>query len=147
LITTQVKTSDFGVKGGRSGGKSDDESPNFSSVVTAYAMPPSRTPRSKEYDARVKWTTQQLDIHLDWLENRDLVGKKSRVEVAQAAYEEIVLKQDTDVAAAKVGSKIDASKVPFIEALGFEIKRGLDGTTPRDKQLEKCTHFNRCDEA
>jgi len=53
------------------------------------------------------------------------VGKKSGVEVAQAAYEETVPKQDTDVTAAKVGSKIDALRVSFREALGFENQMGV----------------------
>ena len=76
------------------------------------------------------------------MDNGDLVGKKGRVEIYQATYEEPVLKQDTDVTAAKVGSKIDALRISFREALGLKNRTGagttLDGTTLRGGQLEKC---------
>jgi hypothetical protein len=86
---------------------------------------------------------------LDWLvENRDLVGKKSRIELARAAYNDTVLMQDTDVTATKVGIKIDALRVSFRGVLGFDNQTGagttLDGTSLRDKQLEEFPHFNRC---
>jgi hypothetical protein len=78
------------------------------------------------------------------------VGKNSRVDVAQVAYEETVLKWDTDATAAKIGSKIDVLRASSREALGFENQTGaritLDGTTLRDKQLKKHPHLNRCGE-
>jgi hypothetical protein len=48
------------------------------------------------------------------------VGKRSRTDVAQSAYEETALEHDPEVTTAKVGNKIYSLGVSYREALGFE---------------------------